>query len=94
MNDKGELFVASRGYQAAILQLAPKHHIVANKVDGDWFDCIRSMLIISRHDSKGGIYVAIGKLVLFIGPTGNVTKYDKPNLRANGIILSPGEKQL
>ncbi|MDP9112983.1 MAG: SMP-30/gluconolactonase/LRE family protein [Acidobacteriota bacterium] len=94
MNNKGELFVASRGYQAAILQLAPKRRIVANKVDGDWFDCIGGVLHDLSPDSKGGIYVAIGKLVLFIGPTGNVTKYDEPNLRANGIILSPDEKRL
>src|SRR5665213_3569090 len=31
---------------------------------------------------------------LYIDPKGNVTKYDHPNLRGNGIILSPDEKRL
>jgi sugar lactone lactonase YvrE len=94
MNNKGELFVAARGYQSAILQLAPQRRIVANKVDGDWWDCIGGVLHDLSPDSKGGIYVAIGNPVLYIDSKGNVTKYDDPNLRSNGIILSPDEKRL
>lgn len=94
MNNKSELFVAARGYQAAILELAPRRRIVANKVDGDWWDCIGGTLHDLSPDSKGGIYVAIGNPVLYIDSKGNVTKYDYPNLRGNGIILSPDEKRL
>ena len=96
MNQKGELFVAARGYQAAILQLAPKRRIVANKYgpDNDWFDCIGGVLHDLSPDRKGGIYVAIGAPVLYIDPKGMTTRYGDEKLRGNGIILSPDEKRL
>jgi sugar lactone lactonase YvrE len=94
MNAKGELFVAARGYQAAILQLAPTRRIVANKYNGEWWDCIGGVLHDLSPDSKGGIYVAIGAPVLYIDPKGAVTKYGDETLRGNGIVLSPDEKRL
>jgi gluconolactonase len=94
MNAKGELFVAARGYQAAILQLAPKRRIVANKYEGDWWDCIGGVLHDLSPDRKGGIYVAIGAPVLYIDPKGAVTRYGDETLRGNGIVLSPDEKRL
>ena len=96
MNTKGELFVAARGYKAAILQLAPTRRIVSNKYgpDNDWWDCIGGNLHDLSPDRKGGIYVAIGAPVLYIDPSGKTTKYGDENLRGNGIILSHDEKRL
>lgn len=91
-NTKGVLFLNSRGLNAAILELAPKRKIFANKYNGDSFDCIGGVLNDLAADSKGGVYFTMGGL-FYADPKGVVTKYGA-DLRTNGIILSADEKTL
>jgi gluconolactonase len=92
MNAKGALFVANRGLNTSIEQLAPKHQMHASKINGDPFDCIGGVLNDISADSKGGVYFTQGGL-FYSDAKGNVAKYGD-NLTTNGIVLSADEKRL
>jgi len=92
MNSKGELFVDNRGLNASIEELAPRRKTLANKYNGDSFDCIGGVLNDLTADSKGGAYFTMGG-VFYADSQGKVTKYGE-NLFTNGIVLSPDEKHL
>jgi gluconolactonase len=90
MNSKGVLFVANRGLNPSIDELAPKKKVLANKYNGDPLDCIGGVLNDIVADSKGGVYFTMAGL-WYANPKGEVMKYGE-NLATNGIILSPDEK--
>ncbi|HEY1760404.1 MAG TPA: SMP-30/gluconolactonase/LRE family protein [Bryobacteraceae bacterium] len=92
MNSKGVLFVANRGLNPSIDELAPQRKVLANKYMGDPMDCIRSVLNDITADSKGGVYFTMGG-VFYADPKGVVTRYGM-NVNPNGIVLSPDEKHL
>src|SRR5207248_4614663 len=52
MNSKGALFVANRGLNPSIEQLAPKRQTLANKYNDDPMDCIGGVLNDIAADSK------------------------------------------
>jgi gluconolactonase len=92
MNSKGALFVNNRGLNASIEELSPQRKTLANKYNGDSFDCIGGVLNDLTADSKGGVYFTMGGL-FYSDPQGKVTKYGE-NLFTNGIVLSADEKHL
>jgi gluconolactonase len=92
MNSKGTLFIANRGLNASVDELAPKRKLLANKINGDSLDCIGGVLNDISADSKGGVYFTMGGLFR-ADSKGNVTRYGE-NLGTNGIVLSPDEKHL
>jgi gluconolactonase len=92
MNAKGALFVASRGPNTAITQLAPERRVFANRINGDPLECIGGVLNDISADSKGGVYFTMGG-VFYADPKGVVTRYGE-NLNTNGLVLSPDEKTL
>jgi len=93
MSKGGQVFVASRGLNPAVLQLAPERKILANRYQGDTLDCIsRGVLNDISADAKGGVYFTMGSL-FHANPEGEVTRYGE-NLRTNGVILSADEKTL
>lgn len=92
MNSKGQLFVNNRGLKASIEELAPKRKTLADKYNGDSFDCIGGVLNDLTADSKGGAYFTMGGLY-YADSHGKVTKYGE-NLTTNGIVLSADEKHL
>ncbi len=92
MNSKGALFVNNRGLNASIEELAPHRQTLANKYNGDSFDCIGGVLNDLTADSKGGAYFTMGGLY-YSDSQGKVTKYGE-NLFTNGIVLSEDEKHL
>lgn len=92
INTKGELFVVERGLHPAIWELAPKRRLLADKYQGDTWDCIPSVLNDLAADSRGGAYFTMGGL-FYASPDGTVTQYGQ-NLSTNGIILSTDETKL
>lgn len=92
MNAKGELFIVERGLRPAIWELSPKRQLLADKYQGDSWDCIGGILNDLSADKKGGAYFTMGGL-FYASPKGVVTKYGE-NLFTNGIILNPDEKKL
>jgi gluconolactonase len=92
MNSKGVLFVANRGLNPSIEELAPKRHTFANKYNDDPMDCIGGVLNDITADSKGGVYFTMGGLY-YANPKGVITRYGE-NLFTNGIVLSADEKHL
>ncbi len=92
MNSKGTLFVANRGLNASVDELAPKRKLLANKMNGDSLDCIGGVLNDISADSKGGVYFTMGG-VFYADSKGTVTRYGE-NLTTNGIVLSADEKHL
>jgi gluconolactonase len=92
INSKGALFVNSRGLNASIEELSPKRKTLANKYNGDSFDCIGGVLNDLTADGKGGVYFTMGGL-FHSDSQGKVTRYGD-NLSTNGIVLSPDEKHL
>jgi gluconolactonase len=92
MNSKGALFVNNRGLNASIEELAPHRKTLANKYNGDSFDCIGGVLNDLTADSKGGAYFTMGGL-FYSDSQGKVVKYGE-NLFTNGIVLSADEKHL
>jgi gluconolactonase len=92
MNSKGALFVNNRGLNASIEELAPHRKTLANKYNGDSFDCIGGVLNDLTADSKGGAYFTMGGL-FYSDSQGKVAKYGE-NLFTNGIVLSADEKHL
>ncbi|HEY7392724.1 MAG TPA: SMP-30/gluconolactonase/LRE family protein [Bryobacteraceae bacterium] len=92
MNAKGALFVANRGLNPSIEQIAPVRKTFANKYNGDPMDCIGGVLNDIAADSKGGVYFTMGGL-FYVDPKGKITRYGE-NLTTNGIVLSADEKRL
>jgi gluconolactonase len=92
MSSKGALFVASRGLNVAVVQLAPERRVFANRIDGDPLDCLGGVLNDISADSRGGVYFTMGG-VFYADPKGVVTRYGE-NLRTNGVLLSLDEKTL
>ena len=91
----GALFVASRGLNAAILQLEPQRKVLASSFRGEPFECVGGVLNDLVADSRGGVYLAITAGGLFYAdPKGVVSRYGEGVSLANGIILSPDEKTL
>jgi gluconolactonase len=86
------LFIAERQLNPAIWQLAPEHKLLANRIDGDPFDCIGGVLNDLQADSHGGVYFTYSGL-FHAAANGTVTAYGE-NLRTNGLVLSPDEKTL
>jgi gluconolactonase len=91
---KGIVYVAERGLNPAIFELAPQRKVFANSFQGDPLDCIGGTMHDLVVDSKGGVYFALGNPVFYVDPKGVVTKYGDENLRGNGLILSPDGKRL
>lgn len=92
MNSKGVLFVANRGLNPSIEELAPKRKTLANRYKDDPMDCIGGVLNDIAANSKGGVYFTMGG-VFYADPKGKITRYGE-NLFTNGIILSADEKHL
>jgi gluconolactonase len=92
LNSKGVLYLANRGLNPSIEELAPKRGMLANKINGDPLDCIGGVLNDIVADSKGGVYFTMGG-VFYADSKGTVTRYGE-NLGTNGIILSADEKHL
>lgn len=92
MNSKGVLFVANRGLNPSIEELAPKRRTLANRYNDDPMDCIGTVLNDISADSKGGVYFTMGT-VFHADSKGKVTRYGE-NLNTNGIVLSADEKHL
>jgi len=94
ITSKGIVYVAERGLNPAIFQLAPTRKMFANSYQDDPLDCIGGTMHDLVVDSKGGVYFALGDPVFYVDSRGTVTKYGDANLRGNGLILSPDEKRL
>ncbi|HLK48053.1 MAG TPA: SMP-30/gluconolactonase/LRE family protein [Bryobacteraceae bacterium] len=92
MNAKGAIFVANRGLNPSIEELAPKRRTLANRYNDDPMDCIGGVLNDIAADSKGGVYFTMGGL-FYADPKGKVTRYGE-NLTTNGIVLSADEKHV
>lgn len=92
MSSKGPLFVANRGLNASVDELAPKRKLLANKMNGDSLDCVGGVLNDISADSKGGVYFTMGG-VFYADSKGDITRYGE-NLTTNGIVLSANEKHL
>ncbi len=92
INKKGVIFVNNRGLRSNIEEVASQRKSFADKINGDPFDCMGTVLNDLTADSKGGVYFTMGGL-FYANPQGVVTKYGE-NLFTNGIILSPDEKTL
>lgn len=88
------MFVAERGLNLAIFELAPQRKVFANSFQGHPLDCIGGTMHDLVVDSKGGVYFALGDPVFYVDSRGAVTKDGDQNLRGNGLILSPDEKRL
>ena len=92
VNSKGTLFIANRGLNPSIDELAPQRKMLANRYNGDPLDCIGGVLNDLSADSKGGVYFTMGGL-FYADSKGTITRYGE-NLTTNGIILSADEKHL
>ena len=94
VDGKGNVYVAARGLNPGIIQVAPQRKVIASRYEGDTLDCIGGTMHDLVVDSKGGVYFAIGDPVMYVNASGTVTKYGDATLRGNGLILSPDEKRL
>lgn len=92
INSRGALFVANRGLNPSIEQLAPRRKTLANRYNDDPLDCIGGVLNDLTADSRGGVYFTMGD-VFYADPAGKITRYGE-NVRTNGIVLRADEKQL
>ncbi len=92
LNSKGTLFIANRGLNPSIDELAPQRKMLANRYNGDPLDCIGGVLNDVSADSKGGVYFTMGGL-FYADSNGTINRYGE-NLTTNGIILSVDEKHL
>jgi sugar lactone lactonase YvrE len=91
----GELFLASRGLNAGIVQLEPERKVFASSFRGEPLECIGGVLNDLMADSRGGVYLTItGGGLFYADPQGVVSQYGEGMSRANGIILSPDETTL
>jgi len=91
----GGLFLASRGLNAAIVQLEPQRKIFTSSFNGEPLECAGGVLNDLVADGRGGVYLAItGGGLFYANPQGVVSQYGDGVSLANGIILSPDEKTL
>src|SRR5688572_4285115 len=90
MSAKGAVFVASRGINTSVLQLAPERRVFANRYNSEPLECLGGVINDVTADSRGGVYFTMGGL-FYADPKGTVTSYGE-SLRTNGVILSPDEK--
>jgi sugar lactone lactonase YvrE len=91
----GALFLASRGLNAAVLQLEPERKVFASSFRGEPLECVGGVLNDLVADSRGGVYVSITRGgVFYANRDGVVSEYGEGVLGANGIILSPDERTL
>jgi gluconolactonase len=91
INKNGEVFIVERGYQQSIDEVAPDHKVLADKYQGDSFDCVSGLNDLTAA-SNGGVYFTFGKLY-YAAPDGTVTQQGDTTF-TNGIILSADEKTL
>ena len=94
ITSKGIVYVAERGLNPAIFELAPTRKVFANSFQGDPLDCIGGTMHDLVVDSRGGVYFALGDPLFYVDAKGVVTKYGDATLRGNGLILSPDEKRI
>jgi gluconolactonase len=92
INTKGEVFIVQRGLHTAIMQLAPRRALLANKYQGDPLECAGTNPNDLSADSRGGVYFTQVH-VHYANPQGVVTRHGM-NITPNGIILSADEKRL
>ncbi|MEY4761225.1 MAG: hypothetical protein RLZZ200_1081 [Pseudomonadota bacterium] len=93
-NKKGELFLAVRGLGSGVEQLEPKRRLFADKVDGESLDCSGGTVNDIAAADNGSVYVSVsGSGVFRATADGKLVKYGTATA-ANGIILSPDERQL
>jgi gluconolactonase len=92
MNSEGALFLVARGLRTAIVQLAPRRAVLADRYQGDVLDCVGGNPNDLTASRNGGAYFTMGG-VYYTSPQGVVTKYGE-NLTPNGIVLSADEKTL
>lgn len=91
----GELFLASRGLGAGIVQLEPERRVFADSYRGEPLECLGGVLNDLMADERGGVYLTItGVGVFYADPQGEITQYGEGIEGANGIILSPDETAL
>ncbi|HEY5412377.1 MAG TPA: SMP-30/gluconolactonase/LRE family protein [Caulobacteraceae bacterium] len=91
----GALFVAERGLPEAIVRLEPSRKLLAKSFHGEPLECTGGVINDLSADAHGGVYIAIsGGGLLYADPAGVVSQYGDAMGGANGIILSPDEKQL
>jgi sugar lactone lactonase YvrE len=92
MNSKGALFIVARGLRSAIVQLAPRRGVLADRYRGDALDCLGGNPNDLAAAGNGSVYFTqFG--VYHANPNGVVTRYGE-NITPNGIILSADEKTL
>jgi gluconolactonase len=92
MSSKGALFIVARGLRTAIVQLAPRRVVLADRYQGDVLDCLGGNPNDLTAAGNGGVYFTqFG--VYYANPKGVVTRYGE-NITPNGIILSADEKTL
>jgi gluconolactonase len=92
INTKGAMFIVQRGLGTGILQLEPRRVRLADRYNGEPFDCLFGNPNDLSAASNGGVYFTMGG-VYYANPKGVVTKYGE-NITPNGIILSADEKRL
>ena len=91
----GALYVASRGFPAAVIELEPQRKTFASSFNGEPLDCAGGVLNDLSADSRGGVYISVsGTGVFYANPQGVMSQYGENVAGANGIILSPDEKTL
>lgn len=91
----GALFVASRGLNAAILQLEPERRVFANAFHGEPLECAGGVLNDLMADSRGGVYLTItGGGLFYANADGEVSRYGDGLFGANGVVLNPDETTL
>lgn len=92
MSSRGALFIVARGLRTAIVQIAPRRTILADRYQGDVLDCLGGNPNDLTAARNGGVYFTQGG-VYYANPKGVVTRYGE-NVTPNGIILSADEKTL
>src|SRR5262245_33828809 len=74
----GSLFLASRGLNAAIIQLEPQRKVFASSFNGEPLECAGGVLNDLVADARGGVYLATtGGGLFYANPQGVVSQYGK-----------------
>ncbi|MBM3820898.1 MAG: SMP-30/gluconolactonase/LRE family protein [Acidimicrobiia bacterium] len=92
INAKGAMFVVQRGLGTGILQLEPRRVRLADRYNGEPFDCSFGNPNDLSAADNGGVYFTMGG-VYYADAKGVVTKYGE-DITPNGIILSADERRL
>ena len=93
MNSKGVLFVANRGLNPSIEELAPKRQTLANKMpNGDPLDCVGAVMNDLWPTARAECTSPWAACFMPI-PRAWSRRYGE-NLNTNGIMLSADEKHL